>query len=76
MLSASCRVLVLTTPAPPRHLPGPGESVPIWYSLAMMGQSRSCPSTGWVISPVPKQAVVTLQPSLPLRPPQPPGSQS
>ena len=28
------------------------------------------------IKPVPKQAVVTLLPSLPLRPPQPPGSQS
>ena len=66
----------LLTPAPPRHLPGPGESLRISNSVVRIGLARSWPSTGCDISPVPKQAVVTLQPSLPLRPPQPPGSQS
>ena len=67
---------VLRTPTPPRHFPGPAESVRISNSVVRIGLARSCPSTGWAIRPVPKQAVVTLLPSLPLRPPQPPGSQS
>jgi hypothetical protein len=67
---------VLTIPAPPRHFPGPGESLRISLSVVRIGLARSWPSTGCDIKPVPKHAVVTLLPSLPLRPPQPPGSQS
>ncbi len=74
--SASSITEVLRTPAPPRQRPGPAESVRISYSVVRIGFARSWPSTGCDISPVPKQAVVTLLPSRPLRPPQPPGSQS
>lgn len=76
VFSASRKMLVLRTPAPPRRSPGPGESVSTSYSYSVVriGFTRSWPSTGCDISPVPKHAVVTLQRSRPLRPPQPPGS--
>ena len=40
------------------------------------GQRRSWPSSGWTASPTPKIGAVAVEPSRPLRPPQPPTIQS
>src|SRR5205814_7015180 len=74
--SASLRIAPFSTPQPPRNRPGPAESVRISCPVVSTGQSRSCASSGWTARPTPKIGAVAFEPSLPLRPPQPPTIQS
>ena len=74
--SAAVSVAPFSTPQPPRNLPGPPESVRIACCVVTTGQRRSWPSSGCTASPTPKIGAVQLEPSRPLRPPQPPTIQS
>ena len=49
-----------STPQPPRNRPGPPESVRISFTVVTTGDSRSCPSTGWVARPTPKMGAVAF----------------
>ncbi len=73
---ASVRVPPFSTPQPPRKRPGPPLSVTISCPDVSTGQRRSWPSSGWTASPTPKIGAVAVEPSRPLRPPQPPTIQS
>src|SRR3954470_6310098 len=73
---AAVRVAPFSTPHPPRNFPGPPESVRIACWVVTTGQRRSWPSSGCTARPTPKIGAVQLDPSLPLRPPQPPTIQS
>src|ERR671925_1804456 len=76
VLRTSVRRPPFCTPQPPRQRPGPPVSGRISWPVVTTGERRSWPSSGWTASPTPNTGEVALEPSLPLRPPQPPAIQS
>ena len=61
MLSASSSVEPLITPAPPRHLPGPGLSCMIWNSSARVGFTRPTAGGGGFGDPLERDPEQVLE---------------